>query len=259
MNLRELVESRIVKDQEICNGKARIKGTRVPVTDILLAFSEGMEFPDVLRNFRSLTNQDIQAALAYSYCVIDGIQVNIRTSFGEIGRIDKASSTEIRAIELEDKDNIDFTKALEEQAAIQEEITREKVKEIKAKKKVKSKAPDKGKISAPQRRPYDLLIDISEENSNKVFNDSDNIEQGLDMQLDNYIFELRADAQPWLCYSTKQGIEIDPAMKRNLLVTYINKNGQRSEAIFEGYLTTDRQHKIFLQKNDDGSTCGRAL
>ncbi len=259
MNLRELVESRIVKDQEICNGKARIRSTRVAVSDILLAFSEGMDFHDILRNFRSLTNQDIQAALAYSYCVIDGIKVNIKTSFGEHSPMDKASQLEIANIDLESKEKMDFSKALEEQASIQEELTKEKVQEIKAKKQSKSTAPDKEKMPAPERRPYDLLIDITEEVSTKIFSDKDAIEQGLDMNFDNYIFQVRMDEQPWLCYSTKQGIEIDPAMKRNLLVTYIDQEGARCEAIFEGYLTTDRQHKIFLQKQDDGSTCGRAL
>lgn len=268
MNLKELVENRIVIDDEICHGKPRIKGTRVTVADILLALAEGMSNNDILRNFRSIQGQDIQAAIAYAYCVSDNVKLKLRSSFGEQKLIGSGNGSAIEAsneiktaAELEEEERKRFAEALAEQAAIQEEITKEKVAQIKAKKSQKAVTPGVGtnRKEPPKERPYDLLIDISAEASTRIFNDADHLEQGLDMSSDNYIFELRKDGKPWLTYSIKEGIEIDPAMKRNLLVTYKGHNGIKQEAVFEGYLTTDRQHKVFLQKTPDGDTCGRAL
>jgi uncharacterized protein (DUF433 family) len=263
VNLKELVESRVVIDDEICHGKPRIKGTRVTVADILLALAEGMSQTDILRNFRSLQGQDIQAAIAYSYCISDNIKLKLRSSFGDQKLIDSTQGIEIiddthSGLTPQEVEKLKFSAALEEQASIQEEITRQKVAQIKAKKSQKTVSPTT-KRDPPKERPYDLLIDISAEPLTKIFTDVDGLEQGLDMSFDNYIFQVRLDAKPWLTYSIKTGVEIDPAMKRNLLVTYKNPDGKNVQAVFEGYLTTDRQHKVFLQKTSDGDTCGRAL
>ncbi len=258
MNLKELAEARIVMDADICGGKARIRGTRVSVADVMLALAEGMSNQEVLRNFRSLQPKDIQAALAYSFCVNDNVPLRIESSFGATSQLGDGEKI-LSAEELDSVQNDLFSKALEEQASIQEEITLEKVKQIKAKKASKSQTPQIEQKLPPRERPYDLLIDISSETSTFIFSDQEAIEQGIDLKYDNYLFEARADEKPWLTYSTKEGVEIDPAMKRNLLVTYIGNDGSLKEAIFEGYLTTDRQHKIFIQKKADGKTCGRAL
>ena len=263
MNLKELVESRVVIDDEICHGKPRIKGTRVSVADILLALAEGMSHTDILRNFRSIQGQDIQAAIAYSYCISDNIKLKLRSSFGDQKLINSAQGNELieethSGLTNQEVEKLKFSAALEEQASIQEDITRQKVAQIKAKKTQKTSAPTT-KREPPKERPYDLLIDISAEPLTKIFSDSDGLEQGLDMSFDNYIFQARQDSKPWLTYSIKAGIEIDPAMKRNLLVTYKGLDGKINQAVFEGYLSTDRQHKVFLQKTPDGDTCGRAL
>jgi len=258
MNLKDLAESRIVIDADVCSGKARIRGTRVPVSDILLALAEGMSHQDILRNFRSLQPKDIQAALAYCFCITDGVNLRISSSFSgtqEIGDGEHIPTKE----EITKVENDVFSKVLEEQASIQEEITKEKVQQIKEKKLSKSKAPVLEQQLPPRERPYDLLIDISAETSTKIFSNEADIEQGINMDEDNYIFESRPDGKSWLTYSTKDGVEIDQAMKRNLLVTYVGKDGNIKEAVFEGYLSTDRQHKIFLQKSGDGAVCGRAL
>ena len=264
MNLKELAESRIVIDPEICGGRARIKGTRVAVSDILLALAEDMSHQDILRNFRSLQAKDIQAALAYSFCITDNVAMIIGGSFESPRQIGDGDGTELLTKEEIDKQvNDSFSEALEQQASIQEEITRQKVQQIKEKKKAKAKEkkqiPVEDKKVPPKERPYDLLIDISGESSTKIFCYEQEIEQGVDMSYDNYLFEQRSDGKSWLTYSTKEGIEIDQEMKRNLLVTYIGIDGNLKEAVFEGYLTTDRQHKIFIQKTQDGKTCGRAL
>jgi uncharacterized protein (DUF433 family) len=258
VNLKDLAESRIVIDQDICGGKARIRGTRVIVADVLLSLAEGMSNQDILRNFRSIQEKDIQACLAYCFCITDGIKLLIGSSFDgsvEIGEGEKILTKE----ETKRIENDVFSQVLEEQALIQEEITKEKVEKIKQKKQAKSKAPVLDQKAPPQQRPYDLLIDISAEKATKIFSDDAHIEQGLDMQLDNYLFEKRNDNKLWLTYSIKEGVEIDQAMKRNLLVTYSASDGKLKEAVFEGYLTTDRQNKVFIQKTVDGKTCGRAL
>lgn len=258
MNLKDLAESRIVMDSEICGGKARIRGTRVTVADVMLSLAEGMSHQEILRNFRSLQPKDIQSAIAYCFCITDGVKLAISSSFGGTAQIGNGEEL-ITKEEVTRAENDVFSKALAEQASIQEEITQEKVKQIKAKKIAKNKAPQLDPKLPPKERPYDLLIDISSETSTKVFSGEDAIEQSVDMTYDNYLFEERSDAKTWLTYSSKEGVEIDQAMKRNLLVTYIGADESLKEAVFEGYLTTDRQHKIFIQKTSDGKVCGRAL
>lgn len=253
MNLKELVESRIVRDEEIAQGKARIKGTRVTVIDILLSIAEGLTAQEILRNYRSLQERDIQAAVAYAYCIVDNIKIKIANSFDE--QLIDARHT----MSIVEEDNQKFSQALAQQAAIQEEVTKEKVAQIKSKKEQKTKVPAKAPKQPPQARPYDLLIDISDEPATKIYLASEHLEQGLDMSYDNYIFELRPDLKPWLAYSTKDGVEIDQAMKRNLLVTYKALDGSSRKSIFEGYLTTDRKHKIFMQKNSHGEAAGKVL
>jgi uncharacterized protein (DUF433 family) len=258
MNLKELAESRVVIDADICGGKPRIRGSRVAIADILLALAEGMSHQEILRNFRSLQPKDIQAALAYCFCITDGVKLIIGSSFGSNQQIGSGRAV-LTKDEIEREENDVFSKALAQQASIQEEITQEKVQQIKAKKIAKNKAPQVEQKLPPRERPYDLLIDISSESSTKIFHNEASAEQGVDMSFDNYLFEERVDGKPWLTYSSKDGVEIDQAMKRNLLVTYIGIDGSLKEAVFEGYLTTDRQHKIFIQKTHEGKVCGRAL
>ncbi len=79
------------------------------------------------------------------------------------------------------------------------------------------------------------------------------------MSFDNYLFQIRKDGKAWLTYSVKDKIEIDKQMRRNLKVRFINLQNAKDEGIYEGYLSTDRKHKIFIERNEDGKTCGRAL
>lgn len=253
MDLKKIAEDRIVIDQNVCSGKARIKGTRVTVADLLLSFAEGMSQTDILRSNRGLQIEDVQAALAYAFCKSDGIKLNIGSAFDS-----NKQELDQKENELAEQGEDKFTEALELQAAIQEDLTKEKIAEVKAKKAKKTKQPIQiDKQPAPKERAYDLLIDISGEPKTRIFTVADHFEQGLDMSLDNYVFETRADAKTWLCYSANDNIEIDQTMRRNLMVTY-SHNGLIKKAIFEGYLTTDRQHKIFMQRDGD-ETCGRAL
>ena len=47
-------------------GKPVIKGTRIPVEQILQKLAADMDFEGILRDYPRLTREDIQAALAYA-------------------------------------------------------------------------------------------------------------------------------------------------------------------------------------------------
>lgn len=57
---------RIVSDPEIRSGKPTVKGTRIAVADILEYMSGGDSEEDILREFSSLTTEDIRACLAFA-------------------------------------------------------------------------------------------------------------------------------------------------------------------------------------------------
>jgi uncharacterized protein (DUF433 family) len=59
-------ENRIVIDPGIRSGKPCIKGTRITVYDILEYLAGGMSEDDILRDFPSLSRDDIRAALEFA-------------------------------------------------------------------------------------------------------------------------------------------------------------------------------------------------
>ena len=65
MEQKELLK-RISIDQEICHGKACIKGTRIMVSVILDNLAEGMNVEEILKDYPTLEKEDIQAALEYA-------------------------------------------------------------------------------------------------------------------------------------------------------------------------------------------------
>ncbi|MFQ5810191.1 MAG: DUF433 domain-containing protein [Armatimonadota bacterium] len=56
---------RIAVDPAVCHGKACIRGTRVLVSAILDNLAAGVSEGDILRNYPTLTPEDIRAALAH--------------------------------------------------------------------------------------------------------------------------------------------------------------------------------------------------
>ena len=56
----------IAIDQSVCHGKACIKGTRVMVSVILDNLADGITNEEILRNYPSLSREDIQAAISYA-------------------------------------------------------------------------------------------------------------------------------------------------------------------------------------------------
>ena len=57
---------RISIDEKICHGKACIKGTRIPVSIILDNLAEGLTIVEILKEYLSLKEKDIKAALKYA-------------------------------------------------------------------------------------------------------------------------------------------------------------------------------------------------
>lgn len=61
MNWKEYISF----NPKVCHGKAHIKGTRVLVSVILDSLSEKLSISEILREYPSLKEEDIYAALQY--------------------------------------------------------------------------------------------------------------------------------------------------------------------------------------------------
>lgn len=57
---------RISIDQNICHGQACIKGTRIPVHQIVHMLANGDTIDDLLREYPSIKREDILAGLDYA-------------------------------------------------------------------------------------------------------------------------------------------------------------------------------------------------
>lgn len=59
-------DERITVDPNICHGQACIKGTRIPVYQIVRMLSNGDTIEDLLKEYPSITREDILACLDYA-------------------------------------------------------------------------------------------------------------------------------------------------------------------------------------------------
>ena len=57
---------RISIDQNICHGQACVKGTRIPVHQIVRMLANGDSVDELLHEYSSLTRKDIMACLDYA-------------------------------------------------------------------------------------------------------------------------------------------------------------------------------------------------
>ena len=64
MTKQELL-ARISIDPEVCHGQACIRGTRIMVSVVLDCLAAGMSDDDILREYPTLSPEDIRAAAAY--------------------------------------------------------------------------------------------------------------------------------------------------------------------------------------------------
>jgi len=65
MEDKEVFE-RISSDPEILHGKPCIKGTRIPVYLIVSLIAEGATVDEIIKDYPSLTPEDIRAAIKYA-------------------------------------------------------------------------------------------------------------------------------------------------------------------------------------------------
>jgi len=70
MNKRRML-GRIVLDPKIMVGKPIIKGTRLTVQHILNLLAHGAEVEDILKEYRGLRKEDIQACLLYASATLE--------------------------------------------------------------------------------------------------------------------------------------------------------------------------------------------
>ena len=59
-------QDRITRDPGICGGEAVIKGTRITLRTILASLAEGVRADDILREFPTLTEDDVLAVIAFA-------------------------------------------------------------------------------------------------------------------------------------------------------------------------------------------------
>lgn len=65
MEEKEIFE-RISSDPDICHGKPCIKGTRIPVYLVVSLVAEGESIENIIKDYPSLTPDDIKAAVHYA-------------------------------------------------------------------------------------------------------------------------------------------------------------------------------------------------
>ena len=56
----------IVRDPSVCGGQPVIRDTRVPLRTVLASLADGDAPDNILRDFPSLTRQDIEAVIAFA-------------------------------------------------------------------------------------------------------------------------------------------------------------------------------------------------
>jgi len=57
---------RIERNPHVAGGEAVVKGTRVPLRTVLASLAEGATVDEILKDFPTLTDQDVRAAIAFA-------------------------------------------------------------------------------------------------------------------------------------------------------------------------------------------------
>lgn len=59
-------QDRITRNPQVCGGEPTIKGTRVTLRTVLASLADGDRPEDILKDFPTLTDEDIRAAIAFA-------------------------------------------------------------------------------------------------------------------------------------------------------------------------------------------------
>lgn len=62
---------RISVNPNICHGQACVKGTRMPVHQVVAMLANGDSIEDLLKSYSMLTREDILAALEYAAAAVE--------------------------------------------------------------------------------------------------------------------------------------------------------------------------------------------
>jgi uncharacterized protein (DUF433 family) len=65
------MNERIIIDANICHGQACIKGARLPVHQIIHMLANGDTIEDLLKEYTSITREDILACLDYAAILVE--------------------------------------------------------------------------------------------------------------------------------------------------------------------------------------------
>ncbi len=76
--MTDIFRSQIAVDKNICHGKPHINGTRIMVHQILDLLAAGATPDEIIReDFPDLTNEDIQACIAYASKLVRDEEIEI--------------------------------------------------------------------------------------------------------------------------------------------------------------------------------------
>lgn len=68
-------QDRIVRDPQFCGGEPVIKGTRAPLRTMLASLTEGDSIADILKDFPTLTEEDVRATIAFAAAAEEDLPV----------------------------------------------------------------------------------------------------------------------------------------------------------------------------------------
>ena len=75
---------RITIDPKVCHGQACIKGTRIPVHQILRMLANGDTIEDLLQEYPSVTREDILACFDYAASLAEEQVTPLEVLSGEV-------------------------------------------------------------------------------------------------------------------------------------------------------------------------------
>jgi uncharacterized protein (DUF433 family) len=78
------MDNRITIDPKVCHGQACIKGTRIPVHQILRMLANGDTIEDLLQEYPSVTREDILACLDYAASLAEEQVTPLEVLSGEV-------------------------------------------------------------------------------------------------------------------------------------------------------------------------------
>lgn len=78
------MDNRITIDPKVCHGQACIKGTRIPVHQILRMLANGDTSEDLLQEYPSVTREDILACFDYAASLAEEQVTPLEVLSGEV-------------------------------------------------------------------------------------------------------------------------------------------------------------------------------